>query len=409
MRRLLVALLLVACAAAGTPAAAQTVLTGNTAGGAFYRIVLPDGWNGDLVIWNHGFDLDPIGPVDEFGPVEDVVLLEGFALAASSYRQTGWAVFKSNQDLRALVNVFRGNVGEPERIFLIGASLGGAVTGKAIESGDLGNVVGAFTACGAMAGARNWDGAIDLRLIYDTVCSDVPRAAIPGGGKGLPRDSDFSEADLEAAVNACTGVSLRRGQRSTAQQARLERILELTGLPESFLLTDMGFATFGLADLIHSRDKLKGKQGVGNRGVDYGDARINRSIERVKARRRIARKLERSYTPSGRVGDVKIVSLHTDKDGLVLVENQREYADVVPSRNLVTLIVVEDEPSHCGFSTLEALVAWEALLAWVDSGVRPSAEIVQDTCETFEPLLGGPCRIDPDFRVPKMDRRIRPR
>ena len=42
------------------------------------------------------------------------------------------------------------------------------------------------------------------------------------------------------------------------------------------------------------------------------------------------RRLLENFTPTGRVGDVKIVSLHTDKDGLVIVENESEYAATVP-------------------------------------------------------------------------------
>src|SRR5215468_10553694 len=38
---------------AAAPGRADTVLDGNTDGGAFFRIVVPTVWNGDLVIWNH--------------------------------------------------------------------------------------------------------------------------------------------------------------------------------------------------------------------------------------------------------------------------------------------------------------------------------------------------------------------
>ena len=51
---------------------AQTVLDGQSDGGAYFRIVVPDVWNGDLVIWNHGFSLGPIGPVTDLGPLRDV-------------------------------------------------------------------------------------------------------------------------------------------------------------------------------------------------------------------------------------------------------------------------------------------------------------------------------------------------
>ena len=46
------------------------------------------------------------------------------------------------------------------------------------------NIVGAYPVCGAMAGSRSWDGAFDIRLVYDVVCGGV--APIPGGETGLP-------------------------------------------------------------------------------------------------------------------------------------------------------------------------------------------------------------------------------
>ncbi len=405
------ALLAAAALAFARPVAAATVREGTTPGGAHYKIVVPDGWNGDLVIWNHGFDLGEVGPVEDIGPLAELQLLEGFAVAASSYRMDGWALFKTNRDLRAMMARFRAEFGEPGRVLVYGASLGGLVTVRAVERARaaLGNVEGALSFCGAVAGSRNWDAALDLRLLYDAVCREVPGAAIPGGGEGLPEDSGISLDQVEAAVDACTGIGHAPGQRTQAQKDRLEELLELARLPEEFLLTDMAYATFALSDLIHDRRKLRGKQGVGNEHVDYGEAAIDAAIERVMPRLGAARRLRRNYTPSGHVGNVKVIALHTDKDGLVVVENESAYAAKAPPDRLTVAVAVEGEPSHCGFTPAEVLGAWEALLEWVEGDPQPSAADLQATCKAFEGFVPGPCRIDPSYDIPDLDSRIRPR
>jgi hypothetical protein len=386
---------------------ADTVLTGQ-AGHAFYRIVVPDSWNGDLVLWNHGFSLAPIGPVSDLGPLAALQLAEGYAIAASSYRMPGWAVFKSNQDLEALYETFVADFGTPGRVFVTGASLGGIATAAAIETAELGNVVGALTLCGALAGSRNWDGALDARLGYDAICAAVPGAAIPGGAEGLPAGSTLTNTGLAQRVHACFGILVPPALRTPAQQQRLAAFRALTTIPENFVLTDMGFATFGLSDLTHDHDKLKGRIGAGNADVDYGEP-MNALIERVTPHPGAANRLHNDYTPSGEVGATKIVSLHTDKDGLVLVENESEYASVVPAANLTTAVAVESVASHCGFTGAEVGASWESLRGWVAGAPQPSAASIQGTCLALAPVLGGPCRINPAFVVGDLDTRIRPR
>src|SRR4030095_13431254 len=186
---------------------ADTVLDGSTDGGAFFRIVVPTAWNGDLVIWNHGFSLDPRAPVTALRALPALQLAEGYAIAASSYQQRGWALFKTKQDLQNMVGVFVANFGHPGRVIVTGGSLGGIVTAQALEKANIGNVVGAYPICGALAGSRTWDGALDLRLAYDAVCASTPGAAIPGGATGLPAPGfpgfPFTTTQLALAVNAC--------------------------------------------------------------------------------------------------------------------------------------------------------------------------------------------------------------
>ncbi|MDA8018419.1 MAG: hypothetical protein MPN21_13340 [Thermoanaerobaculia bacterium] len=388
---------------------------GQTASGSYFQFAVPDGWNpaDGLVIWNHGFDLSPVGPDPDLGPLVGVQLDQGYAVAASSYSLTGWALFQTVADLEEMIQEFHTQHGIPDSVLIYGASLGGIVTAQAVERAQLGNVVGALPICGAMAGSRVWDGGLDLRLLYDAVCADVPGAAIPGGAAGLPfpPDPTFDEDALEQAVDACTGILVPASSRTLQQRQNLEALLDATEIPENFLLRDMGFVTFALADLVYDPAKLAGGQAMDNFNVDYGDAALDAAIQRVKADPAARNLLVDHFTPSGKVDDVKIVSIHTDQDGLILVENTSDYAAKVPAGNFTLGVVVEDEPSHCGFTEAELAAAWESLRGWVAGLPQPTASDLQMTCEGLVAgsLAGGPCRIDPDFDVRSIDRRVRPR
>jgi len=399
---------IVACVAVTGIASAQSEISGQTAGGAYYSISVPAGWNGDLVVWNHGLEMDDAVANPDLGLLADIQMAEGFAVAASTYRQQGWAVFQTAKDLKALVQVFRANYGEPGRIFVTGASLGGLVTVQAIEVANLGNVVGGLLWCGALGGAPLWDAALDLRLVYDAVCDDVPGARIPGGALGLPADTEFDAAAIEAAVNVCTGVDLKKGKRTKAQKARMAQIFDNVGGDERFLQTVMWYVTVVMADLVDDRGKLKGKIGTDNSTVVYPDAEVDATIERVRGKRGVVRRLAKNYTPSGKVGSTKLLALHTDKDDLVFVENIGDYRDKLGADQLVAAVAVERAPSHCGFTAAEGLASWESLLAWVNGAAQPDAADVHELCESIVDLglAPGPCRIDPDFEIGVLSDRI---
>ena len=392
-------------------ARADTTITGEKLG-AFFRITVPDNWNGDLVINNHGFDFAPPGPVPAsgLGSLAPVMLSEGYAVAASSYSQCCWTLFTTQKDMNRLLGVFADNFGPPNNVILHGGSLGGIVTAQGIEK--LGaNVVGAYPVCGALSGSRSWDGAIDLRLVYDAVCGAV--GVIPGGATGLPSPGfppGLSVPAIAGAVNACTGVLQPPATRTAAQQARLDLLKSVTQVPESFVVTDMVFVTNGLSNLIWAPDKLAGGQGVGNVGVTYNDAGIDASIQRVAYDTIARHRLEKNFTPKGDVGATKIVSIHTDGDGLVIVENEEDYADKVPAANLSTAIVDEAGNTHCGFTNAEFTAGWESLRSWLGGGSQPTPTSIQGTCLFLQGLgVSGPCRFDPAYVVGEFDNRIPPR
>jgi len=398
--------------AAPTALLADTTITGEKLG-AFFKITVPTVWNGDLVIVNHGHTFDaPAASQADLGPLASLMLSEGYAIAASSYSQCCWTLFTTQQDLNRLLGVFEANFGPPNNVILHGGSLGGIVTAQGIEK--LGaNVVGAYPVCGALAGGRSWDGAIDLRLVYDAVCAGVTGGTLPGGATGLPSPGyspsggGLSVGAIATAVNTCTGVLTPVAFRTPAQQARLNLFKSVTLIPENFVVTDMVFGTNSLSNLIFAADKLDGGQGVGNIGVTYNDAGVDAAIQRVAYDSQARKRLLKNYTPNGDVGATKIVSIHTDGDGLVIVESEEDYADVVPAANLTTAIVDEAGNTHCGFSGPEFAAGWESLRDWLAGGSQPTPADILAKCLTLGPA--AQCRFNTGYVIGEFDTRIPPR
>lgn len=384
---------------------------GQTANGAYYSIAVPEDWQAadGLVIWNHGYQgYTTTSPESNpsLGPLEDVVLEQGFAMAASSYSQTGWAVFSSHIDNQQLYEKFVELAAVPDRLFIQGASLGGIVSVRDLEAKLVPAVDGAFLMCGAVAGAENWYAAFDLRMVYEAVCNEVEGADLPTDSWSEQPDPLLGEVQFLDSLERCTGLLTVSyagnpiiGQLLISQQqrTRLNRILELSNTDIEFLLLNMGYAVFEIPNLVNAADKLNGLRPFGNVGVDYGDEEINSVIQRSVALPSAQQLFMENYTPSGDVGGAKVVSIHTSRDGLVKVENQTALTSLMPSNQLTTAIAVEDEPSHCGFTDAEGIAAWNQLLNWVESGVQPTAEDLQLDCQlsNSDPQQ---CRFDPDFQ-----------
>ncbi|GJM14639.1 MAG: hypothetical protein DHS20C12_30420 [Pseudohongiella sp.] len=393
-----------------SPLSAQvTEYQGQTSGGAYYSIALPAQWQpaDGLVIWNHGYQGYTSSEPDSnpsLGPLEDVILSQGYAMAASSYRQTGWAVFDSHEDNLELYEKFVELAAVPDRLFLQGASLGGIVSVRDLEASLLPEIDGALLMCGAVAGAKNWYEAYDLRMVYEAVCNDVSKAELPTASWSEEPDRIRGELDFLDSLQRCTGLSTtgliggRLGElfQSDAQKERLEKILRLTNTHQDFLLLNLGYAVFEIPRLVNDEGKLAGARPFGNLGIDYGDDEVNMRAPRSIALPSATRRFLANYSPSGSVRNSKIVSIHTSQDGLVKVENQQTLRQLVAPELLTQAIVVEEKPSHCGFTNDEGIAAWNSLVDWVDGGQQPGPEMLQSKC-LLTAASAADCRFDPDF------------
>lgn len=408
------------------PADAVTELRGQTASGAYYIAQIPDGWQagGRLVLINHGYDIEPIDTEPSLGPsaLRQRFLSKGYAIAASSYSQRGWALFRTSVDHRELVDAFSARFGRPGSIIASGGSMGGLVAMQQAEQGDLGApVVGIYAICAPLAGSRVWEQALDLRLTYDAVCENVTGGELPRGHDELPYILDASDLDDYASISGggelalriakCTGYQLPNWLVTGGMRERFDRIQRATGVAEAFFLENMFYATYGLGDLYRDPAKLAERPAISTRRVVYPDAIVERDIRRVDADAFASLDLKRSFQPLGLIGNAKLLTTHTSGDGLVLPAHGRALEGRVPSAQWSRAFVVESDPSHCGYSDAEVLGGFEALNDWINIGAKPDAASIQAKCEQERSASSslGFCRYDPAYVPPALSTAIKPR
>ena len=102
---------------------------------AAYDIEVPPQWNGELVLWAHGYrghstvlTVNPPG----YGLRERFVQ-QGYAWAASSYYANGYDVRAGVLSTYDLARHFADVVGTPSRTYIAGDSMGGHVIGRLLE------------------------------------------------------------------------------------------------------------------------------------------------------------------------------------------------------------------------------------------------------------------------------------
>jgi len=408
----------------GVPAGTHCV-AGVDTHGAFYLIAVPANYNGRLVLWDHGYTLSPPAPLGaaDLG-VGLAALTQGFAAAASSFRPdaiglSGWQVRDAAADTENLRQRFVQLEGRPVKTYIVGASEGGLIVAETIErfardeEGRL-NYDGALPLCGAVAGGdANWCGGFDLRAVYQFYCQNLPRDSEMQYPLyfGLAPNNTLTALDVAARVNECTGVPITpQSPPPTAQQARnLANILGVAKIPESFLIIDMRFATFGLQELTLVR--TNGLNPVTNLGVKYSgsddDAALNAGVYRAGFNREAIEWLNRAYNPTGDV-EIPTVTMHTIGDGLVIVENEHEYREEFSEEHDGRKLfqIYTNAGGHCEFSRSELTAAFEALVNWVEKKQRPTKEGVIAACAQFQTVFGDTCKINPTFRPGEFEARI---
>ncbi|MGQ0801443.1 MAG: hypothetical protein ACT4NL_15200 [Pseudomarimonas sp.] len=399
-----------------------------------YAIDVPDGWQpgGRLIVYSHGFSMrfpSPTLQVETAPNAESRAYFmgRGYALAAASYSSRGWALFDIEREQQALLAEFRRRVGGPGEIVLFGGSLGGLVSMKTAEAySAAGEPVGGVLAlCPPLAGARSWDFAVDTRLLFDAVCESSP---LPEGSAALPWVLDYSaippnlsdlpdgvtlESVLPIAnrVRQCMGFYQPSIFDTSAQLQRRAQLKALLGITsDDFLLTNIAYAIYPLADLIQGPDKLAGFNAFDNRFVDYGDPAINARVRRVAGDPIAAAKLRAASNLRGPYGNARVLVIPTNRDELVIPEHIEVLSELgIPPEQLSVALIRQSQPAHCDFSASELLAGFESLRNWIDGGPQPNAAGLRAHCLARSGLSGDRCGYDPSITLSSLDQRIRPR
>ncbi len=387
-------------------ASSATTYKGTFADGATYLIEVPSSWNGTLVLYSHGY-VTPGSP----NPAEDVgdpitgayLLANGYALGGSSYATTGWAIHEALPDQIKVLDRFKSLVGPPSRTIAWGHSLGGIITAGLVQKYPK-RFDAALPMCGVVAGGvGTWNQALDSAFAFDILL---------GSGSGLQLVNI-----TDGFANLLKAETILADAQSTAQgQARIALAAALDDTPGWFdplspepSATDYVTQEANQFDWLSQIDfpfgfdfraELEGRAGGNpswNNGVDYAkqlknsvdyaevqalyqaaglnldtDLQALNSAARIKANQPSVTYLKQNIIFNGQI-NVPVLTMHTKGDGLVVVEDESAYKDVVDREHDDALLrqAFVHRAGHCAFTPAETVVAFQALIDRLDNGSWP--------------------------------------
>jgi pimeloyl-ACP methyl ester carboxylesterase len=395
----------------GVPAGARC-LRGQDSATAHYLIVMPPQWSGVLVVHAHGGP--SLGEPKASRADEDIkrwaiTVREGHAWAGSVFRQGGFAVRTAADDSERVRRIFVQHVAAPRRTLLHGQSWGAAVAAQAAEmfpaSWD-----GVLLTSGVVAGTSTYDFRLDLRVVYQHLCNNHPLPNEPAYplNIGLPKDSPLARAELERRVEACLGLRLPAAQRTPSQAHALQTITSVIRIPASSIQGHMNWATWSLQDVV---EKVGGASPLGNKSVRYAgsadDAALNQAVQRFRPDAAAQARFEADVNHGGRFR-VPVLAAHGIHDATVFVESQdhlraRMLAAGTAER-LVQNFVDSGEHSYWGDEMYPPL--FEALLAWVEKGSKPTPQSIATRCRALAAAAPERCRFVPDYAVKPLASRV---
>ncbi len=379
---------------------------GKFADGATYLIQVPSNWNGTLVLYSHGYVVPGFpNPAEDVGdPITGAYLLaNGYALAGSSYATTGWAIQHALPDQIKVLDTFKTRVGTPTRTIAWGHSLGGMVTAGLVQRYPA-RFDAALPMCGVVAGGvGTWNQALDSAFAFDVLLganSGLQVVNITNPNKNI----DIAEGLLADAQKTA------KGKARIALTAALDDTpgwydpLSPEPSPTDYVTQEanqyLWLANIDFPFAFDFRAELEDRAGGNpswNNGVDY-EKQLKNSVDypevqalyqkaslsldediqalnnsaRIKAKQSSVAYLEHNIIFDGQI-HIPVLTLHTKGDGLVVVEDESAYKDVVDEEHDGALLrqLFVHRAGHCEFTPAETVVAFQALISRLDTGKWP--------------------------------------
>lgn len=339
--------------------------------GAKYCITTPPPgyWNGDLVIFAHGY-VPANMPVDiPWGQMQlpgitlpELVNSLGYAFATTSYSENGLAVVRGVIDILDLVEVFKQTVGTPSHVYLVGASEGGLVTTLAVENHP-GVFAGGMAMCGPIGDFRgqvNYWG--DFRVLFDYFLPGV----LPPSPVSIPQtvmdnwSTYYAPGIMMALSNPANMLQVQ--QLMNVSQAPFDM-----QNPNTIGETVLGILWYNAFATNNAIEKLSG-QPFDNQNRTYlgsfNDPLLNQSVQRFAADKLALNRIDKKYETSGRLKKPLIV-LHTSGDPIVPDWHAELYSAKVSLNGMggPYQAVMIPRYGHCSFTLNEILDGFGWLVA----------------------------------------------
>ena len=399
----LAALLSIFISASAYAQAGVTIHAGTLFDGAAYLIEVPANWNGTLLLYSHGY-VTPGSP----NPARDVgdpltrffLLIQGYALAGSSYSTTGWAIHEALPDQIALLDLFNALVGHPSRTIAWGHSLGGIITAGLIQRFP-DRFDAALPMCGVVSGGvGTWNQALDAAFAFKTLLGfatalQVVRITHPPTNLGIAEQllavaqatpQGRARIALAAALGDTPGWFVPTSPEPAATDFAAREANQFLWLQQ----VDFPFVFAFRAEL---EFRAHGNPSW-NTGVDY-KKQLARSVDRdevaalyeqaglsldadldtlddaarIDADQAALDYLSQNIIFNGQI-HIPVLTLHTTGDGLVGVENESAYRRVVHKAGNEEFLrqTYVHRAGHCTFTPAETLAALQTLVNRLETG-----------------------------------------
>ncbi|NNC39101.1 MAG: phthalyl amidase [Acidimicrobiia bacterium] len=372
--------------------------------GAGYRIEVPDNWNGDLVVWAHGFRGTGLELTVDNHPLRELLIPSGYAWAASSYSRNDYDITTGVQDTHALVKRFNGIVGKPDKVYLTGASMGGHITAVSIEQYP-NTYDAAMPICGVLGDYELFDYFLDFNLAAQqlgTGSSSYPVDPPAYIGLTVPA----IKANLEAFPGSWPFV-LNEDGNNLKSLTELRSGGDRPNFDEAWsfwnsIPAETGPGNF-LFEIAIGDGTLPRSPGVGLDNADTvyqfdtdpaftpAEQALNDDIFRVSADPQGRHKNGLAQVPriSGDIS-VPVLTLHNLGDLFVPVHNEVVYAERVAEQGKSDLLVQRAIRGvvHCDFTPEELSTAFLELVGWVEAGVKPAGDDWLDPAAVAAPDFG---------------------
>lgn len=346
-------------------------IQGEIGPGALYAVSIPADWNGDLVVFAHGwmFPTDPVA-LPDIGPFRDGILARGYGLALSSFSENGFAVRNGVLQTRQVRDVFISNFGQPRRTYLSSGSMGAQVIMRlAQENPRLYD--GVLPMCGPMGGSQmEIDYIMNVRVLFDYFYPGV----IPGDAVHVPEGLDFGTDVVPAVLGAIFANPAPAFELASVNQVDI-LYADFGELIES-ILTGLFFNTLPefMGDL---RERTHGHDYFDNTRVVYtgssNDAALNAGVGRFAAAPDALEFLRHWYEPDGKLA-MPVLTVHTTRDPVVPRLHDAAFQAAVAAAGRSDLLVQRfiDAFGHCSEDWADDLAAFDDLRTWVETGIRPT-------------------------------------